>query len=589
MTASAGVAAAGTAAAATDIGSDVGVNSAVTAAASTGAPGNVDDGGDSSTAVGGAPYPPPPPSLSANADGADGGSPMGRRRPSAAAAATARVSTPRLALMVSADLGLSFCWVLKYALATPHLAHTLGASAAVSHALWALGPLTGLLAPLIGTLSDRHASRHGRRRPFVAAGAVASVVGMTVFAWAGSALPAGRSVATAVAFAGFGLWDVGLQAMLFPSRALLADVLPADRQHDVQAVAAVLAGVAEVAAGGLVWSIAEPVASIRSLLAGGAVVLLVTTAVSLVLCVEAATDGSARGEDVELATVGGGDSWWEGNNGGPRGVGASSVATPFLGVPPPNGDHASGGAGGDAQEGPRAGGAPRSGDIGPPPPPSASRSTLAATVASMAALPPTVARVVVVYALAWFSFFCTLPYFSAWLGTSVLGGSPSAARGTPAADAYQAGVTIFSAASVVKAVAGLAFGGCYPTFLRGLGGGGERTLLSGPLGAYAVVLWAVAGTRSGWVAGAAVAAAAVPFVVTQTIPVAMVVTPPGGDAAGAGGRGVNLGVLNLACVLPQLLDTAYTGWVAGRWGEAAVLRIGGGWAAAAALAAFVLL
>ena len=85
------------------------------------------------------------------------------------------------------------------------------------------------------------------------------------------------------------------------------------------------------------------------------------------------------------------------------------------------------------------------------------------------------------------------------------------------------------------------------------------------------------------VAGAAVAAAAVPFVVTQTIPVAMVVTPPPeggwapaavdtdgergggrdqggpGGAAGAGGDaiGVNLGVLNLACVLPQLLDTAY--------------------------------
>ncbi|GAB0498571.1 hypothetical protein MMPV_009917 [Pyropia vietnamensis] len=399
-----------------------------------------------------------------------------RRQHLPGVAAAARVSTPRLALMVSADLGLSFCWVLKYALATPHLAHTLGASAAVSHALWALGPLTGLLAPLIGTLSDGHTSRYGRRRPFVAAGAAASVVGMTVFAWAGSVLPAGRGVATVVAFAGFGLWDVGLQAMLFPSRALLADILPADRQHDVQAVAAVLAGVAEVTAGGLVWSMAEPVASIRSLLAGGAAVLLLTTAVSLVLCVETPTDGSVRVGDVELATIGDGDAWWEGHNGEPRRAATSSVAAPFLEGPSPNGVTSS--------------------------------------------------------------------------------------------------VTIFSAASVVKAVAGLAFGGCYPMFLRSLGGGGERTLLGGPLGAYAVVLWAVAGTRSGWVAGFAVAAAAVPFVVTQTIPVAMVVTPPGGGSAGAGGA---------------LLDTCYTGWVAGRFGEAAVLRIGGAWAAASAAAAFVLL
>lgn len=113
---------------------------------------------------------------------------MGRRRLPGATGAP-RVSTAWLALMASTVPGLSFCWVLKYALATPHLAHTLGASAAVSHALWALNPLTGLLSLLISTLSDGHASRYGRRRPFVAAGAAASVVGMTVFPWAGSVLP----------------------------------------------------------------------------------------------------------------------------------------------------------------------------------------------------------------------------------------------------------------------------------------------------------------------------------------------------------------------------------------------------------------
>jgi len=440
------------------------------------------------------------------------------------------LSTLRLAAMLAADLGLSFCWVLKYALATPHLAHTLGASPPVAHALWALGPLTGLLAPVIGTLSDGHASPYGRRRPFVAAGAAASVVGMTSFAWAGCLLPASRGAALAAAFGGFGVWDVGLQAMLFPSRALLADILPAERavQHRVQAVAAVLAGVAEVAAGGLVWGMAEPVRSIRSIFAGGALVLALTTCVSLVLCVEVPTDGRApMGGDVEMDTVVGGDAWWQ----GPPLADAQEASTaPFLGGAP----HGGGAAGG----GPAA--------AQPSVAPARRRSVVAATLASMAALPPAVGRVIVVYALAWFSFFCTLPYFSAWLGTSVLGGTPSAARGTPAAAAYQRGVTIFSAASVVKAVGGLAFGGCYPALLRRLGGGGERLLLGVPLAAFAVVLGGVAGTHSGVVAGAAVAAAAVPFVVTQTIPVAMVVTPSlegGGappaavDADGRGGGG----------------------------------------------------
>ncbi|OSX76603.1 hypothetical protein BU14_0184s0030 [Porphyra umbilicalis] len=99
----------------------------------------------------------------------------------------------------------------------------------------------------------------------------------------------------------------------------------------------------------------------------------------------------------------------------------------------------------------------------------------------MAALPPAVGLVNVVNALDRFRFFCTLPYVTTWLCTCVLGGTPSAARGTPAAVARQRGVTIFSAASVVKAVGGLAFGVCYPVLLRHLGGGGERLLLVVPL------------------------------------------------------------------------------------------------------------
>jgi len=51
----------------------------------------------------------------------------------------------------------------------------------VAHALWALGPLTGLLVLLIGTLWDGIASHHERRRLFVAAGAAVSVAGVTVF------------------------------------------------------------------------------------------------------------------------------------------------------------------------------------------------------------------------------------------------------------------------------------------------------------------------------------------------------------------------------------------------------------------------
>ena len=104
--------------------------------------------------------------------------------------------------------------------------------------------------------------------------------------------------------------------------------------------------------------------------------------------------------------------------------------------------------------------------------------------------------------------------------------------------------------------------GCYPAPLRRLGGGGERLMLGMPLAEFALVLGGVAGTQSGVVAGAAVAAAAVPFVVTQTISVATVVTPPheGGGLTAAvdaeGGRGGQCcnGLLNhRACVRPGAL------------------------------------
>jgi len=52
----------------------------------------------------------------------------------------------------------------------------------VAHALWALGPLTGLFVPLIGRLWGGRASPYGRRRLFVPAGAPACVVGMKCFA-----------------------------------------------------------------------------------------------------------------------------------------------------------------------------------------------------------------------------------------------------------------------------------------------------------------------------------------------------------------------------------------------------------------------
>lgn len=51
--------------------------------------------------------------------------------------------------------------------------------------MWVVGPLSGLIvAPIVGTLSDRCTSRWGRRRPFILAGLLSTIAGMAVFSQA---------------------------------------------------------------------------------------------------------------------------------------------------------------------------------------------------------------------------------------------------------------------------------------------------------------------------------------------------------------------------------------------------------------------
>lgn len=81
-------------------------------------------------------------------------------------------------------------------------------------------------------------------------------------------------------------------------------------------------------------------------------------------------------------------------------------------------------------------------------------------------------------------------------------------------------------------------------------------------------------------AGLVVATGSVPFIATQTIPMAIAIVHFPENLAS------NLGVLNIFCVSAQFFDTLYTGLVARHFGEAAVMRIGALWGLAAALAAF---
>lgn len=183
------------------------------------------------------------------------------------------------------------------------------------------------------------------------------------------------------------------------------------------------------------------------------------------------------------------------------------------------------------------------------------------------------------YALGFFTLFCVMPNASSWVGSSVLGGDPDAAQGSGAAKAYEKGVNIYGRAGLVRALIQLLFSAIYPWLLKCLTVG---QLMGSSFGLYGVLLLIFAGTEKVITAQILVIAMGLPTAAEFTLPVGVTV-----ENSDASNRGRYLGALNCFAVIPQLIDTMYTGYVSGAWGEAAVMRVGGIWALLTAISAFL--
>ncbi len=91
-----------------------------------------------------------------------------------------RLSLLRIIEMNLGFLGLQFSFGLQQSNMAPIYSY-LGANEASLPLLQLAGPLTGLLVqPLIGAMSDRTASRWGRRTPYFLFGAVLCSIGLFV-------------------------------------------------------------------------------------------------------------------------------------------------------------------------------------------------------------------------------------------------------------------------------------------------------------------------------------------------------------------------------------------------------------------------
>lgn len=79
--------------------------------------------------------------------------------------------------------GLQLAWAVELSNGTPYLL-SLGLSKSLMALVWIAGPLSGtLVQPYIGMLSDNCRSKWGKRVPFMAAGAAATILSLLALAW----------------------------------------------------------------------------------------------------------------------------------------------------------------------------------------------------------------------------------------------------------------------------------------------------------------------------------------------------------------------------------------------------------------------
>lgn len=396
-------------------------------------------------------------------------------------------------------------------------------------------------------------------------------------------LPAAR----VLAILAFGVLDFATNAIMFPSRALLGDLLPKEQQHPVQSAAAVIASLAEISGGIFINLWDDPVTHIATIFTVASILLAVTAGISLYVCKEKPLELQPVHTDEENASdfippensVANHDLQQPNTNGARddreqddvqiiqepnsqnitssnvkdaseshehvNGEASNATTVDMNAVstkPTPNNDpqitneHEENDEDDDveAQLSIRPQGEPNgatqrnnsdrdnlgSGTIQG----GSVRSELVESIrTALREFPRPLISVGIVYGLAWFVWFAALPSYSQWLGGEVLGGDARAEAGTKAALQYQKGVRVFSIANAGKAFLAMGFSAYYPSIIKWVGSIGERVVFGTSFLVFSIALYATAYTKDIFVAALVIVLGSVPFIVTQTIPIAIVV------------------------------------------------------------------
>uniref|UniRef100_A0A3Q2QGR1 Solute carrier family 45 member 4 n=1 Tax=Fundulus heteroclitus TaxID=8078 RepID=A0A3Q2QGR1_FUNHE len=159
--------------------------------------------------------------------------------------------------------GREFCYAMETALVTPVLLQ-IGLPEQYYSLTWFLSPVLGLMfTPLIGSASDRCTLRWGRRRPFILALCIGTLIGVALFlngALIGLSLgdeQGKQPIGIVLTVLGVVVLDFCADATEGPIRAYLLDVADTEEQDmalNIHAASAGLGGAVGYALGGLDWT-----------------------------------------------------------------------------------------------------------------------------------------------------------------------------------------------------------------------------------------------------------------------------------------------------------------------------------------------
>ncbi|XP_022055440.1 solute carrier family 45 member 4 [Acanthochromis polyacanthus] len=197
--------------------------------------------------------------------GGGGGAGGGRRggEESASEGSIEGIPLKRWVMHGAVMFGREFCYAMETALVTPVLLQ-IGLPEQYYSLTWFLSPVLGLMfTPLIGSASDRCTLRWGRRRPFILALCIGTLIGVALFlngSLIGLSLgdeQGNQPIGIVLTVLGVVVLDFCADATEGPIRAYLLDVADAEEQDmalNIHAASAGLGGAVGYALGGLDWT-----------------------------------------------------------------------------------------------------------------------------------------------------------------------------------------------------------------------------------------------------------------------------------------------------------------------------------------------